>query len=90
MASVTPDYNYHQHGDPRDDESILDDDLIEADECKPTAIFSGSPPIPELTFPQLPSKPMTPYTTPPTEPPYEATSNRVHRPPEVPISLATT
>ena len=35
MASVTPGYNHNQHGDRDEDESILGDDLIEADECKP-------------------------------------------------------
>ncbi|RJE25795.1 Yip1 domain protein [Aspergillus sclerotialis] len=32
MASVTPGYNHNQHGDREEDESILGDDLIEADE----------------------------------------------------------
>lgn len=49
MASVTPGYNHPQHGDARDDESILDDDLIEADDCKLSTV--SRIPIPLLTTP---------------------------------------
>lgn len=41
MASVSPDREQHHHGDPHDDESILDDDLIEADDGESESPLSG-------------------------------------------------
>lgn len=86
MASVAPDRE-QPHGDPRDDESILDDDLIEADDGKPkiharTYLCNAA----NTSIRQL-LKLMTPCTIPPTQPPYEATS-KAHRRPEATTSLA--
>lgn len=79
MASVQPG---HSHGDLHDDESLLDDDLIEADDGE---YFQGDRNNHDTIVPgfsnlwgalQL-SMPTTPCTIPPTRPLYEATLNQM-------------
>lgn len=77
MASV---HHGHSQGDLHDDESLLGDDLIEADdgECplagslsiRVSCILSRSAKVPPML---QPSRQTTPYAIPPTQPLSEAT-----------------
>lgn len=93
MASVQ---HGHSHGDLHDDESLLDDDLIEADDGECLVLIYWllnsrlyfDPPA-NLHYSQL-SRPTTPYVI-PTQPLYEAILNPTRaRAAVAPMVMATT
>lgn len=65
------------HDNRHDDESILENDLIDADDGAPLLSTSISQLLTRV--PQLPLKPMTRYTPRPTRLLSEATSNQIRR-----------